>query len=172
MTRSRLPITLLAPPLLGLAGCAEGGAYPSLAQRPAERQYAEEMARGPVAATPAVADDPAIAARIAALTAEARQGQAEFDAAFAPAAAAVARAGPSGSDGWTQAQQAVSRAASAQGRTTRALADLDQYALERAQRALSAADRERLKAAGEALQALAAGQAERMARLEASLRRG
>ena len=166
------PLAMLLPALAALAGCAEDGAYPSLAQRPAELEYAKEAAAVPAAPAPAT-DDPEVAERVAALTAEARAGESEFEAAFGPASAAVAKAGAAGSDSWVEAQQALSRVTAAQARTTRALADLDGFALSRAgEGPLSPADEERLRAGVEAAQAIANRQAERLARLEQSLSRG
>ena len=170
------PLPFLALPvaaLAALAGCAQDGDYPSLAQRPAELEYARESGQVPTSPR-AAADDVAVSDRIAALTAEARGGEAEFEAAYGAASAAAGRAGPEGSDSWIEAQQAISRLSVAQARTTRALADLDQFALARAGEAasLSPADEARLRAAVEAVQALANAQSERLARLEASLRGG
>jgi hypothetical protein len=170
MTRRAAFLPLFLAPLAWLAGCAQDGPFPSLAQRPAEREYAQELARVP-APPAALPDDPAVAERIGGFAADARRGASEFETAYATAAAAAARAGAPGSDGWAEAQQAVSRAAAAQATTTRALAELDRFALDRAGAdALSAADAERLRAATAELQALADGQAERVNRLEASLR--
>ncbi|MBV8687768.1 MAG: hypothetical protein JOZ90_03850 [Alphaproteobacteria bacterium] len=167
----RFADALLLLSLALLSACAEPGPYPSLAQRPAERAYAEEAAREPVAAAP-LPDDPAVAGRIDALLAEGERGEAEFAAAFAPAAAAASRAGAAGSDSWVEAQQALSRATAAQERTGRALGDLDQFALARAGAGpLSEADQARLRRATEALQAAARAQAARIERLEATLRR-
>jgi hypothetical protein len=172
MTRAPASLPLLLAAFASLAACAADGPYPSLAERPAEREFAEEAARGP-AAPATLPDDPALAERVAALTAEARRGEAEFEAAYAAAAAAAARAGVPGSDGWVEAQQGLSRASAEQARTTRALAELDQFALARTQTGtLSAADGERLRAATAAIQALANSQADRVKRLEESLRRG
>jgi Meckel syndrome type 1 protein len=162
---------LLAPALVAAAGCAEKGAFPSLAQRPAERAY--EAERDAVEApSPARPDDPAVARRAAELIAEAEAGQAEFERAAGPARAAVARSGAVNSDSWIEGEQAVSRAASAQARTGRALADLDRYAADRTNSTtLSEADAARLRDAVARVQALADAQAAEVARLEASLRR-
>jgi hypothetical protein len=170
MTRRAAFLFLFLAPLAWLGGCAEDGPFPSLAQRPAEREYARELTTVPAAPAP-LPDDPAVAERVAGFAADARRGASEFEAAYAAAAAAAARAGGPGSDSWAEAQQAVSRAAAAQATTTRALADLDRFALDRAHdTALSAADSERLRAATTELQALVDGQAERVNRLETSLR--
>jgi hypothetical protein len=123
-----------------LAGCVTEGPFPSLAPRPDERLAIEE----PVREAPSVADDPAVRARIAALLAEARQGDRTFEADYGAAARAGARAGPVGSNGWIEAQQALSRVEAARGRTGDAAAELHQLALERADQPLSAADRQAL----------------------------
>src|SRR4051812_18694908 len=140
----------LLPPLLAsaaallAAGCAADGPYPSLAQRPAEKAYAEER-DAPDPAPPVLPDDPALAGRIAAAVAEGEAGRAAFDAAYEAAAPVVAKAGAKGSDGWILAQQALSRATAAQAQTTKALADLDQLAAARAASApMSEADLARL----------------------------
>jgi hypothetical protein len=171
----RVPARLLLPlaaAAAALAGCAQDGPFPSLAVRPAERQYAEEARREPTAPA-ALPDDPAVAERVAALAAEARRGESEFDEAYRAAAALAARAGAAGSDIWSEAQQALSRAAAARGRTTAALADLDAFALDQAGTGkLGDSDLARLGAATAEIQALADSQAERVNRLEASLSRG
>src|SRR5438132_799312 len=129
----RSPGFLLLPlgAAAALVGCAQDGPFPSLAVRPAERQYAEEARREPTAPA-ALPDDPAVAARAAALAAEARLGEDEFNEAYRAAAALAARAGAAGSDSWSEAQQALSRAAAARGRTTAALVEMDAFAVEQA----------------------------------------
>jgi hypothetical protein len=165
----RLP---LAPCLLACAlatGCAAPGPFPSLEPREVERIYAEGDPERP---PPVIADDPAIAARVAALVAEGRGADGAFDRAIAAARPLVGRAGAAGSEGWIAAQQAISRAEAARAPTVRALADLDGFAVAEAQRrALSPGDIERLTAGTAALQALAAAQQEQLARLQESLRR-
>jgi len=162
----------LAAAAAALGGCAQDGPFPSLAIRPAERQYAEEARREPTPPVP-LPDDPAIAERVASLAAEARRGEGEFSEAYGAAASLAARAGAAGSDSWSEAQQALSRAAAARGRTTAALADLDAFAVEQAGTGkLSASDLARLRSATAEVQALADSQAERVDRLEASLSRG
>lgn len=168
MARPRL-LPLLLPPVLLAAGCAAPGPYPSLAPRPAEKAYAEDAEERRPAPRP---DDPALAREIDRLLAEAKAGAAEFDSAFPGAEAAARAAGAAGSDGWIEAQQALSRLESARARTTAALADLDRLALERTGAGtLGEGDKERLRRATEEMQALADAQADRLQRLGASLLR-
>jgi hypothetical protein len=165
MVRSAAPFPIVLALLLASA-CAAPGPYPSLAPRPAEQLNPDADERRPTLQP----DDPALAARIEALADSARAGAAAFEAALPAAEAAVAAAGPAGSDGWIEAQQAVSRLEAARAPTTAALADLDALAVERnAAGTLSPGDRERLGAAVAASQALADAQAERVGRLEARL---
>ena len=153
-----LPILLAAL----LAGCVSQGPFPSLAPRPAE---SEDWSEEPVRAAPAVADDPALRARIAALLDEARAGARDFDADFGPAERAAARAGPEGTDSWIEAQQAISRLDTARGRTGEALAELHGLRLEREGRPTSAADLAALDAAIVAAEAITARQQQRTDRL-------
>jgi hypothetical protein len=165
----RSPTLLILPIIGSLVACAQRGPFPSLEPRAAERLYAEgDEERKPVAAP----DDAATVAEAARLVAEARRGGSEFDSALPAAQGAAARAGAAGSDSWMVAQQAISRVEAARRRTTAALADLDAYALERTgSGTLSPGDGERLRSALAEVQALADGQAARLDRLEASLRR-
>ncbi|HEY0113065.1 MAG TPA: hypothetical protein VGB59_07910 [Allosphingosinicella sp.] len=160
-------LTLL-PLLLAATGCAEPGPYPSLKVRPAEAVYAagdEEPQPLPLP------DSPEITSEIAQLTAEARRGAGEFERALPPAQSAVRRAGPAGSDSWVEAQQALSRAESARTVTTRALADLDAFAVAQTSRGgVSAADIQRLRSALAEVQRLADSQSERLRGLQSSLR--
>ncbi|TFI59239.1 hypothetical protein E2493_05180 [Sphingomonas parva] len=154
--------------LLG-AGCAGSGDYPSLARRPAEELYAAgDPERVPVPAP----NDPALPGRIAAFVQAGRAGDEGFADALGRARDLAARAGSTGSDSWVEAQQALSRAAAARSATSRALADLDAYAIERARQGpLSPADAERLAGATAALQALADRQQDQTESLGEMLRR-
>ena len=153
--------------LLLLAACAEPGPYPSLAPRPAEKAYADDADERRPTPQP---DDPALAAEIDRLAAEARAGAADFDSALPAAQAAAAAAGAAGSDSWIEAQQALSRLESARARTTAALADLDRLAVERSSAGtLGESDRERLRAAVAEIQAIADAQTERLGQLGESL---
>jgi hypothetical protein len=149
-----------------LAACAAEGDFPSLEPRAVER----ELAQTDPAPPPPLADDPALAGRVAELAAEARRGEAEFEAALPAARSAVAGAGAAGGEAWIEAQQALSRLEAARGATVRALADLDALALAEANRtSLSGADLERLRAAVAALQAIANRQHDEIAGLRARL---
>jgi hypothetical protein len=160
-----LPAILAAA--LVAAGCAAPGPYPSLAPRPAEKAYADDDDERQPTPQP---DDPALAGEIDRLAAAARSGGAEFDSALPAAQAAAGGAGAAGSDSWVEAQQALSRLEAARAQTTAALADLDQLGVERASAGtLGDGDRERLRAATDAIQALADAQADRLRRLGESL---
>lgn len=150
-----------------LGACAAPGPYPSLEPRPAEKAYAEgDPEREPTV----LADDPSLGAEIARLTAEARAGDAAFDAAIPAASAATGRAGGPGSETWVQAQQAVSRVEASRVRTTSALAELDALALARTNAGrLSPGDRQRIEAAVGAIQALSDAQAARLSTLRSRL---
>lgn len=119
MRRSATPILIL----LALAACAPaGGPYPSLRPRSAEAIDPRLPVERPLNDRPVT---PAIAARLAALLAEARAG----DAAFAPLAAAADRlsssAGAPQGESWIVAQEALSAAVAARGPTVKALGDID-----------------------------------------------
>ncbi|MFN3946334.1 MAG: hypothetical protein ACK4K7_15560 [Allosphingosinicella sp.] len=155
----------LAPALLA-AGCVAPGPFPSLAPRAAERDGSVE---DPVRAPVPVAGDAALRARVAALLNEARSGEAAFDRAMAPAAAAAARAGGQGSESWIAAQQAVSVAEAARAPTVTALAELDALALARAGQPTNQEDYEALLAAVAEAQRLSGGQSARLDRLRAAI---
>jgi len=152
------------------AACAADGPYPSLAQRPAEKAFAAERdAPDPVAQEAAA--DPALVRQAQDYVARAEAARSTFEGAYEAAAALVARAGPEGSDSWVQAQQALSRAISAETETGRAMADLDQLAAARASAGnLPDADAAALRDASARIQAIAEAQAERMRSLEEKLR--
>ena len=147
---------------LSLAGCAAQGSFPSLAPRPAEQI---DMSVEPVRPDPVVADDPALAERLAALIAEARAGWRAFEAEAGPAARAARGPGPSGSESWVVAQQAISRLEAARARTMAAHADLDRLALERQDQPTSPADRQAIEAAIAEAEAIAAREQERLDRI-------
>jgi hypothetical protein len=152
----------MAAAALLTAGCVAQGSFPSLAPRPAEQI---DMSVDPVRPDPIVADDPALAGRIAALTAEARAGWRDFEAEAGAAARAARASGPAGSDSWVVAQQAISRLEAARARTMAAGAELDQLALERQNLPTSPADRQALEAAIAEAEAIAARQESLLGRI-------
>jgi hypothetical protein len=169
----RFPVPLL----LGAAAAAQGGCasdkgdFPSLAQRPAERDYAAEQ-MAPPKVRPALPDDPTVAQRASGFVGAAREAEGGFARAYETAAAAVARAGPVGSDSWILAQEAVSRAIAAQAPVTRIAGELDDYAAARArQTPVSPGDLARLQEATADIHRVAEAQTARIRRLEASLSR-
>lgn len=157
---------LLLLPLLGLAACVPEGDFPSLAQRPGERNLSTEA---PVRPRVDVPDDPALRARIASLRQQAAEGDRAFDAAFAPSRAAVNASGPRESETWVEAQQALSRLEAVRAPTTLALADLDRLALTRAATPTSEADFAEINAALAAVEQIAASQQARLDGLRAEL---
>jgi hypothetical protein len=165
-----LRTNLAVLPLLALAaGCAAPGPYPSLAPRPAEKAYAEDAEERKPTPQP---DDPALAAEIDRLLAEARAGAEAFDSALPAARSAASAAGAAGSDSWIEAQQALSRLETARARTTAAVADLDRLSVERQSAGtLGEGDSERLRRAAEEVQAVSAAQADRLQKLGESLLR-
>ena len=159
---------LLLASLAGLAGCAAPGPYPSLAQRPIEKSLGEPGVPPVVAPLP---DDPAVATRVSAFLADAQAGDRAFRAALPAAEQAVRKAGAVGSDSWIQAQQALSRAETAEAETTRVLAEIDRFSVDEANaKALSAADLARLQAATAEVQRIADAQQADIRRLQAALR--
>ncbi len=116
---------------LGLIGCAASSAIePSLARRPAEAidprlPIASEPTLGPVDAT--------LAARVSELVAQGYAGARAFDAQVGQAQALAAVAGPSQSESWILAQQALSGLEGARAPTIRALSDIDAIAAIRIQ---------------------------------------
>ena len=160
MSSSRTAVFALAA--LTLGACVSQGPFPSLAPRPAE---SEDWSEEPARAAPAVADDPALRERIAALLGEARAGAREFEAEAPAAERAASRAGSVGSDSWLEAQQAISRLQAASGRTGAALADLHDLSLSRASTPTSDGDRASLDAAIAETEVIASRQQERVGRI-------
>lgn len=170
MARPFLPLSSAFALLCLTAACAADGSFPSLAQRPAEKAFAAERDAPDPVAQQAEAD-PALVRQAREHVARAEAGRGAFEAAYQAAAALAARAGPEGSETWVQAQQAVSRAISAETETGRAMADLDQLAAARASAGtLGDGDAAALRDASARVQAIAEAQAERLRGLEARLR--
>lgn len=171
---------LLATALL--AGCASGGAFPSLSPRAAERGLpggsapltcptGDPAAPAPIARVQAPPpDDPQLQARVAELVGAARAGQAEFASLLSGAERAVANAGAAESENWIAAQQQVSRLGAARARTSDAFAELDSLGIRgSAERSISETDLRALAAAEEEVRALAERQEAEVARLSGLL---
>lgn len=160
----------LSPALLiaafALAGCASNGQFPSLAIRPAELDSSIEP---PEHAPVEVAPDAALGRDVSLLIGEAEAGGRDFEAAYAPAEAAVARAGASGSDSWVDAQVALSRLEAARGRAAGALGELEQIAARRSNQATNEADYAALQSAIDRLSRQAEEHLDRLNRLKARL---
>lgn len=122
MNRARLAFLV---PLIALAACAgQGGDYPSLAVRDAER-WTGTMAAG--AAQPYVPAPPGAPTleRTVQLAAEARSIHTDFLAAVPNARSRVAAAQGTGSESWAVAQVALADLEARRSRVMVALADLD-----------------------------------------------
>jgi pyruvate/2-oxoglutarate dehydrogenase complex dihydrolipoamide acyltransferase (E2) component len=122
----RLPVVNLLLPL-ALAGCSGGmAAYPSLAQRPAERAFAQGPAPAPAPVAPGRAD-PATLHRIATLRADATSAGASFAqlAQEADHLSTAARGTGVGSEAWAAATVAMASLDSTRSDTALALAELD-----------------------------------------------
>ena len=150
-----------------LAGCVSAGPFPSLAPRPEEADFSTAESVRPA---PDVPDDARLRARIGALVAQALEGLTAFDAAFPAADRATAAAGAEGSDGWTVAQQALSRLEAARRPSTTARADLDALAVDRAAMPTSAGDLATLDRAIAEAERIVLNQQVRFDRLRARLR--
>ena len=125
-----LPMRAFAPLLaLGLIGCAASSATePSLARRSGEAidprlPIPSDPTPGPV--------DAALSQRLAALIAEGNAGAQTFDAQVDQAQVLASAAGPSQSESWIVAQQALSGLEGARASSTRALSDVDAIAAAR-----------------------------------------
>ncbi len=126
LSRSRLlALTSLLP--LALAGCNAGRAgYPSLAERPAERAFAQSTRAAPAPAAPGK-PDPATLHEIAALRDDAERSAESFahEAQDTERLTAAARSSAVGSEAWAAATVAMASLDSARSDTARTLADLD-----------------------------------------------
>jgi len=108
------------------AGCsAPPNAAPSLAPRAAEAIDPRVPVVGGIDVRPV---DPALAARLAQLIAQANSGDSAFRTAAADAERLAALAGARESESWIAAQQALSALIAARAPTTRALGDIDAVA--------------------------------------------
>lgn len=152
---------------LAAAGCATGGDFPSLAPRAIEQLSFEE----PIKVDPPVAPDPSLLGRANALLAEARAGDAAFEIALGQAQQRARGAGPTGSDSWVQAQEAISRVEAARLRTTTALADLDRFIADNSEDPVNDEIWAGIEGARTAAQTMAANQDRRLATLKNSVSR-
>ena len=109
--------------LVMLSACsATGGPYPSLQPRAAEAIDPRVPIERPINERPV---SPALAAQLAALVGEARNGNDAFDAIASQAEQLVTSAGAPQSETWIAAQQSLSAAIAARKETAEALADVD-----------------------------------------------
>lgn len=163
------PLLAVLPVLL-LTGCKTPPIQgePSLAARPAE----SIDPRLPVdVAVDSRAADPALAARLAALMAEARNASASFMAAEPTARARAAASGQPESESWIAAQSALAELERTRAPFTRALGDLDtlRATIVRSGDQASAADLAALEAASLELNALAERQSESLDAIRAQI---
>lgn len=124
-----LPTAAILFSALALGACAQdGGAFPSLAKRPAERVTAVYGAPQP-AASPIALPQPAagVLSEIDSLVGKAQQGDARFRRGEPTAQRLVGQAGRAriGSEPWAVATMAVSELEAARGQTMVPLAELD-----------------------------------------------
>jgi hypothetical protein len=123
----------------------------------------------PIRVDPPVAARPALRDRVAGLVAEARRGDAAFEAAYGVAAPLARAAGGSGSESWIAAQEALSRAEAARRPTALALAGLNQLLIDNADDPTAPEDHQALVAAMDQVAALADDQVGRIGQLRRSL---
>jgi hypothetical protein len=104
------------------AACSSsGGDFPGLGIRPIESR--SDAVQAPPRSTATA--DATVAARAVAIAAESAEAGAAFDAALAIAKAKAASAGAQGSEGWIEAQLALTRLDQARARTVGGLAEID-----------------------------------------------
>jgi hypothetical protein len=165
--RSLLALLVLSIP----AACAGPSMpEPSLAPRAAEAIDP----RVPIPdAIPSGTVDPALASRLGELVGEARAGAPLFDARQANAERLAAAGGPTASEGWVAAQQALSMLIEQFGVTTRAAANIDGLASTRleGQRWIKPADQQAIARAAAEVGAISDRQAAAIDRLKDRLAR-
>jgi hypothetical protein len=156
--------------MVGACSAPMVGPEPSLAPRPAEAidprvPVPDKVPSGPV--------DAALASKLGELVGMARAGQPLFDARLANAERKAAAAGPSASESWVVAQQALSQLVEQFGVTTKAAADIDSLASARieGQRWIRPADQEAIAAAAAEVAAISGPQAASIERLQILLDR-
>ncbi len=161
--------TLAIAVLAALSSCAApGGPYPSLQPRAAERIDPRIPVERPVNDRPASAE---LVARLDALIAEARAGDAAFGGPAENGRRLAEAAGAPRSESWIAAQQALSAAVAARAPVGTALADVDALGADKvqAQRGLSPSDLKAIKDAGAAIGAIDAREAQVIAAIQRRL---
>ena len=156
--------------LLTLAGCSTTLVNePSLARRAAESIDPRVPVGGATATGPV---DAALAALLGKLVADGNEGARSFDAQLGQTEALAKAAGPTQSESWIVAQEALSALEGARAKTTAALADVDALAAGRIKSGagLNAADLAVIDAASGELRAIADRQSETIDRIGARLR--
>ncbi len=170
-SRSRLWFTAFIVAAATLSGCAKTGDFPSLMPRPAETAAAAPNPETSSQAAPA--QDPALAARLSQLLADAEGGKRAFEQELAVVRHTIARAGAAESESWIEAHLALSRLEASRTPTVNAAAEVDALALERSRTGaeISAADVAAIAAAAERIDALALAQRDEIVRLGTELSR-
>jgi hypothetical protein len=162
---------LALPALLAAlaAGCSTpNGTIPSLAPRAAEQIDPRVPVERPPNDRPVA---PGLAARLDVLVAQARSGEAGFEAAIAAARAAADGAGPRESESWIVAQEALSAAVKAREPAAMAIGEIDSIGAELlvAQGGLAPADLAAIESAAATVGAISRAQAEAIAAVQARL---
>jgi hypothetical protein len=156
---------LLLLPLVSLAGCAEMGETPSLAQRPIEKLGLGSAVPPPASPTVPVAADAALSAKIASLVSEAEAGNRAFASADRSGAASIqaGRRAREGSETWIEGETARSALEAARQQSAEALAALDTLLV--AQTEAAGGGIAELTAAQERVSAIVTRQTDRLAAL-------
>lgn len=128
---------ILLPVLLAISGCAMTPSGPSLAPRAVEQLTAQAPTPQPL--PPPIPEDASQQQRVAALLAQARDGNARFKAQLATAEqlAETGVSAPMGGEAWVQAQEALSRVEDARSPIAQSLADLDALQIAAAQNGIA-----------------------------------
>lgn len=159
---------IIALAALTATACAAPGTPPSLAPRATEAIDPRLPVTGPVNDRPV---NPALAARLAELVSQAKNGAAAFEPLAERARKLAAAAGAPQSEGWIVAQEAVSAAIAARAPTAQAIGDIDALggnALQ-TQGGLAPADLAAIKQAGAEVAAIDSRQAEAIAAIQRQL---
>lgn len=152
-----------------LAGCTSANAnYELLQPRATERIDPRLPVGQPINDRPA---DPALVERLDSLVAQARSGEAEFEAAIAAARAAAQGAGPRESESWIVAQEALSAAVKAREPAAVALGAIDSLGAELLMKrgGLAPSDLDAIQRAAQAVGAIDRGQSAAIDEIQARL---